>query len=67
MVFKYCINLHPYIAALVVQLPERCYALSVSHPLLVVGTAERHICVYNLDNPQQPFKVGRRCKLTVYV
>lgn len=42
--------------ALQIQLPERCYALSVSHPLLVVGTAERHIQVYNLDNPQQPFK-----------
>ena len=35
--------------ALQVQLPERCYALSVAHPLLVVGTAERHIQVYNLS------------------
>jgi len=39
-----------------VQLPERCYALSCSHPLLVVGTAERHIQVYDLNNPNQPFK-----------
>ena len=42
--------------ALQVQLPERCYALSVTHPLLVVGTAERHIQVYNLSNPQVPYK-----------
>ena len=42
--------------ALTVQLPERCYALSVSHPLLVVGTAERHIQVYNLSDPQRPYK-----------
>jgi mRNA export factor len=42
--------------ALQVQLPERCYALSVAHPLLVVGTAERHIQVYNLSNPQVPYK-----------
>ena len=25
------------------QLPEKCYALSLNFPLLVVGTAERHI------------------------
>jgi len=36
-------------------LPERAYAMSVRHPLLVVGTAERHIVVYNLAAPQ----VGR--------
>jgi hypothetical protein len=39
--------------AMQVQLPERCYALSCVYPLLVVGTAERHIQVYNLSsNPQ---------------
>jgi mRNA export factor len=42
--------------ALRVQLPERCYALSVTHPLLVVGTAERHIQVYNLSDPSRPYK-----------
>ena len=30
------------------QLPERCYALSLNFPLLVVGTAERHIEVSGL-------------------
>jgi len=42
--------------ALTVALPERCYAMSCVHPLLVVATAERHILVYNLSNPQVPFK-----------
>ena len=42
--------------AMQVQLPERCYALSVTHPLLVVGTAERHIQVYNLSDPSRPYK-----------
>jgi WD40 repeat protein len=35
------------------QLPEKCYAMSVSHPLLVVGCAERVIQIFNLANPQQ--------------
>ena len=34
------------------QLPERCYALSLCYPLMVVGTAERNIIVFNLQNPQ---------------
>ncbi len=34
------------------QLPERCYAMSVRHPLMVVATADRNIVVYNLANPQ---------------
>ena len=37
-------------------LPERCYALDVKHPLLVVGTADRHILVFNLGQPQAPYK-----------
>jgi len=41
----------------VVQLPERCYTLDVAYPLLVVGTAERHILIYNLTNPTTPYKV----------
>jgi len=40
-----------------VQLPERCYTLDVSYPLLVVGTAERHVQIFNLTNPATPFKV----------
>ena len=38
------------------QLPERCYSMSVRDQLMVVATAERHICVVNLSNPQQIFK-----------
>ncbi|KAM7478945.1 hypothetical protein LguiA_027158 [Lonicera macranthoides] len=34
------------------QLPERCYALSLRYPLMVVGTADRNLIVYNLQNPQ---------------
>ncbi|GFP98673.1 protein rae1 [Phtheirospermum japonicum] len=41
---------------LVQQLPERCYALSVRYPLMVVGTADRNLVVYNLKNPQTEFK-----------
>ncbi|KAI6038799.1 WD40-repeat-containing domain protein [Pisolithus marmoratus] len=39
-----------------VQLPERCYTMDVQYPLLVVGTAERHIQIYNLTNPTTPYK-----------
>ncbi|KAI0249139.1 Poly(A)+ RNA export protein [Lactifluus subvellereus] len=39
-----------------VQLPERCYTLDVSYPLMVVGTAERHIQIFNLTNPTTPYK-----------
>ena len=49
-------------------LPERCYGLSVVHPLLVVATADRHIQVINLANPgvvykqlQSPLKYQTRC------
>ncbi|EGF79644.1 hypothetical protein BATDEDRAFT_25321 [Batrachochytrium dendrobatidis JAM81] len=37
--------------AFTLQLPERCYSLDVAGPLMVVGTAERHILAYNLNNP----------------
>jgi mRNA export factor len=43
-------------AAFTYNLPERCYALDVLHPLMVVGTAERHLLVFNLAQPQQPYK-----------
>lgn len=36
-------------------LPERCYALTVKHPLMVVATADRNLIVYNLQNPQVYF------------
>ncbi|EJD07000.1 poly RNA export protein [Fomitiporia mediterranea MF3/22] len=39
-----------------VQLPERCYSMDVVYPLLVVGTAERHIQIYNLTNPTVPYR-----------
>ncbi|KAI0346068.1 WD40 repeat-like protein [Trametopsis cervina] len=39
-----------------VQLPERCYTMDVMYPLLVVGTAERHIQIFNLTNPSTAFK-----------
>ncbi|GBE88270.1 Poly(A)+ RNA export protein [Sparassis crispa] len=39
-----------------VQLPERCYTLDVVYPLMVVGTAERHIQIFNLSNPNTVFK-----------
>ncbi|KAJ6801726.1 protein RAE1-like [Iris pallida] len=38
------------------QLPDRCYALTLRYPLMVVGTADRNIIVYNLQNPQAEFK-----------
>ncbi|AQK40709.1 Protein RAE1 [Zea mays] len=38
------------------QLPERCYALTVNYPLMIVGTADRHLVVFNLQNPQTEFK-----------
>ena len=36
--------------------PERVYAADVQWPLLVVGTANRRIQVFNLTSPQQPYK-----------
>ncbi|QRW03634.1 poly(A)+ RNA export protein [Ceratobasidium sp. AG-Ba] len=39
-----------------VDLPERCYTMDVSYPLLVVGTAERHIQMYNLNNPTTVYR-----------
>ncbi|EEB94961.1 hypothetical protein MPER_06144, partial [Moniliophthora perniciosa FA553] len=39
-----------------VNLPERCYTLNIQYPLMVVGTAERHIQIFNLTNPTTPYK-----------
>lgn len=41
------------------QLPERCYSLSARHPLMVVGTADRNLIVFNLQNPQVLFVASR--------
>ncbi|KAJ6934270.1 hypothetical protein NC651_009339 [Populus alba x Populus x berolinensis] len=38
------------------QLGERCYAMTVRYPLMVVGTADRNMIVYNLQSPQTEFK-----------
>ncbi|ORY83027.1 WD40-repeat-containing domain protein [Protomyces lactucae-debilis] len=43
-------------AVATLQLPERCYSMSVKDSLMVVATAERHICVVNLSNPAAIFK-----------
>jgi hypothetical protein len=32
-----------------VQLPERCYTLDSASGLMVAGTAEKHVCVFNLS------------------
>ncbi|RKO90374.1 WD40-repeat-containing domain protein [Blyttiomyces helicus] len=37
-------------------LPERCYAIDVSGPLMVIGTADRQVQVYDLNNPSVVFK-----------
>jgi len=39
-----------------VALPERCYALDVAYPLMIVATAERHILSIDLNNPQTIYK-----------
>ncbi|KAI8921518.1 WD40-repeat-containing domain protein [Entophlyctis helioformis] len=41
---------------LTVPLPERCYTMDTAGPLLVCGTADRHILMYNLSNPGAVFK-----------
>ncbi|KAF8954147.1 WD40-repeat-containing domain protein [Flammula alnicola] len=39
-----------------VQLPERCYTFDIQYPLMIVGTAERHIQIFNLTNPNKAYK-----------
>lgn len=38
------------------QLPDRCCTMDVRHPLMVVGTADRNLIVFNLQNPQNEYK-----------
>lgn len=42
--------------AFTMPLPERCYTMDVVNALMVVGTAERHVMIYNLNNPSVVFK-----------
>lgn len=39
-----------------VELKERCYTMDVRNQVLAVGTAGRHIQIFNLSNPMTPFK-----------
>ncbi|KAF7312176.1 Poly + rna export protein [Mycena indigotica] len=39
-----------------VQLPERCYTMDIQYPLMCVGTAERHIQIFNLNSPTTVYK-----------
>lgn len=39
-----------------VQLPERCYTMDTRGDLLVAGTADRHVSIFNLSNPTAIFK-----------
>ena len=40
------------------QLPERCYCADIVYPMAIVGTAQRGILCYQLDNQPREFKVG---------
>ncbi|EPQ54183.1 WD40 repeat-like protein [Gloeophyllum trabeum ATCC 11539] len=39
-----------------VTLPERCYSLDASYPLMAVGTADRSVQIFDLRNPMSPQK-----------
>lgn len=44
------------------QLPERVYSMDMKFPLLVVGCADRHLLVYNMQTIQQnpaPYRSGQ--------
>lgn len=40
-----------------VQLPERCYTMDTVGQLMVVGCAEKSVCIFDLNNPTTIFKV----------
>lgn len=44
----------------VLNLPERVQAMDVKYPVMVVATADKKFYVFNLDNPQTPFRVRGR-------
>ncbi|KND01555.1 uncharacterized protein SPPG_03356 [Spizellomyces punctatus DAOM BR117] len=41
----------------VYQLGERCYVMDSSGPLLVIGSADRKLHVFDMNNPSTPFRV----------
>ena len=41
----------------VYTLPERVYSVDVKYPVMVVATADKKFWVFNLENPQKPFRV----------
>ncbi|KAL8287162.1 hypothetical protein RQP46_003614 [Phenoliferia psychrophenolica] len=45
-------------AVATVNLPERCYTLDVAGSLMVAGTAEKHVSIFNLSNPTTIFKTS---------
>lgn len=51
-----------------VQLPERCYTMDAIGPLMAVGTAEKHVCIFDLNNPTVIFKVyfSTHLKIIIY-
>ncbi|KIJ53822.1 hypothetical protein M422DRAFT_25578 [Sphaerobolus stellatus SS14] len=38
------------------QLPERCYTMDVQYPLMVVGCADRKMCIYDMVDPGKLFR-----------
>lgn len=40
------------------QMPERVYCMDLSQKLLVIGCAERHLAIVDLNNPQTVFKTA---------
>jgi len=45
--------------ALTVQMTERVYCMDIAGPLSVVATADRKVAIFNLNNPNTPYKVRR--------
>jgi len=39
-----------------ISLPNRLYCADIKRDAFIIGTAERHICIYNLANLSQPFR-----------
>jgi mRNA export factor len=44
------------------NMADKVYSMDVQYPLMVVGTAERHIQIINLNSPTTIFKV---CPLSI--
>ncbi|XP_063967989.1 mRNA export factor-like [Lytechinus pictus] len=39
-----------------IQLPERCYCADVMYPMAVVGTADKNVIIYQLENQPSEFR-----------